>query len=405
MVNIDTAANEGRRLGREQWFVLAAAFLGWMFDGLEMGLFPIAARPALIDLMNRPPESAIGEWYSYLVALFLLGAAAGGFLFGWMGDKMGRVRTMAMSIAAYSLFTGAAYFATEPWHLGACRFLAALGMGGEWALGVALVMECWPEKFRPLLAGIIGAAANFGFLGISVIGIYFHVTVDSWRWMMLAGAAPGLLAVFIIAFIPESRKWQESVKGGAVKPVKEIFATRLAIPTILGIAFASVALIGTWGAVSGFLPPWTDQLTDGEATLRLQLRASESIGEPIPPAAITSVENVAIHADNTDTTDYQAVKHQGPTDGIQPGQTFSYSLVVSNHSATPGAGVRVVDRLPAGAMDPAAVVALGPGEVDFDPDSGLLTWDVGHLENRNPGAKAWIQFVLSVGAILGCFAG
>lgn len=203
---------ESKPLGKEQWFVLIAAFLGWMFDGLEMGLFPLAARPALRNLMNMPSEAAVGEWYSYLVALFLVGAAAGGLIFGWLGDRIGRVRTMALSIAVYAGFTGCCFFVTAPWQLGMFRFLAALGMGGEWALGVALVMECWPEKLRPILAGVIGAAANFGFLGISVVGLCFEVTIESWRWMMLAGAAPGVLAFLVIAFIPESERWKQSVK-------------------------------------------------------------------------------------------------------------------------------------------------------------------------------------------------
>ena len=96
--------SESKPLTRVQWYVLIAAFLGWMFDGLEMGLFPIAAGPALRDIMPGASEGEIGEVYSWLVALFLLGAAAGGLLFGWLGDRMGRVRTMALSIAAYSLF-------------------------------------------------------------------------------------------------------------------------------------------------------------------------------------------------------------------------------------------------------------------------------------------------------------
>ncbi len=269
MSNNTLSPTGSQPLKKEQWFVLIAAFLGWMFDGLEMGLFPIAARPALRDLMSTvnsageiifPAEAVVGQTYSWLVALFLLGAAAGGLLFGWMGDRMGRVRIMALSIAVYSGFTGLCYLATEPWHLGVFRFCAALGMGGEWSLGVALVMECWPEKLRPILAGVIGAAANVGFLLISLLGMFVAVTTDQWRWIMLAGAAPGLLAIFVIFFIPESQKWKESVKEKTSKPIQEIFTTRLIWPTLLGIAFASVALIGTWGAVSGFLPVWVDQL-------------------------------------------------------------------------------------------------------------------------------------------------
>jgi len=251
---------QSKPLSRHQWFVLIAAFLGWMFDGLEMGLFPIAARPALQDLLQITDDATIGMWNGRLVAAFLFGAAAGGLLFGWLGDRIGRVRTMALSIAAYALFTGCCYFATHPWQLGVFRFCAALGMGGEWSLGVALVMECWPEKLRPLLAGIIGAAANFGFLGIALLGMFFKVTPDSWRWIMLAGAVPGVLAVFIILFIPESERWKDSVKAGASKPIREIFTTSLIWPTLLAICFASIPLIATWGGVSGFLPLWADQL-------------------------------------------------------------------------------------------------------------------------------------------------
>ena len=248
---------------QSQWLVLAAAFLGWMFDGLEMGLFSLVARPALQDLLRgtERSEGEIGEWIAYLMALFLLGAACGGLLFGWLGDRMGRVRSMVLSILAYSGFTGACYFATEPWHLGILRFLAALGMGGEWALGVALVVECWPERLRPLLAGVIGAAGNVGYLMIGVLVMSFAVTPESWRWTMLVCASPAVLGFIILAFLPESKRWQQSVQRSAAKPIREIFTTRLFWSTLLAVIFASVALIGTWGCVHAFLPSWTDQLT------------------------------------------------------------------------------------------------------------------------------------------------
>jgi MFS family permease len=242
--------------------VLFAALLGWMFDGLEMGLFPVAARPALIDLMKVGPgnEALVGTWISYFTAVFLVGAAAGGVLFGWLGDKLGRVRSMALSILAYSFFTGCCYFATEPWHLAVCRFASALGMGGEWGLGVALVMESWPERLRPVLAGVIGAAGNVGYLLVGVLAMQFRVTPESWRWTMLVCASPALLAFLIIALIPESERWKESVKQGGSKPFHEIFGPKLRQPTLLATAFATIALIGTWGAVTGFLPSWADQL-------------------------------------------------------------------------------------------------------------------------------------------------
>src|SRR5213594_2717353 len=150
---------------RAQWLVLAAAFLGWMFDGLEMGIFPLVARPALQDMMQTAAggDQFVGLWMGRITALFLIGAACGGLTFGWLGDRIGRVRSMALSILTYSVFTGLCFFAQEPWHLGALRFIAAFRMGGEWSLGVALVMEAWPAEKRPLVAGIIRAASNVGF--------------------------------------------------------------------------------------------------------------------------------------------------------------------------------------------------------------------------------------------------
>jgi MFS family permease len=151
-----------------------------------------------------------------------------------------------------------------PWELGLFRFLAAIGMGGEWALGVALVMECWPEKHRPLLAGAIGAASNIGFGLLGVLGLFFKVTPTSWRWVMLAGAAPALLALLIARWVPESPRWKDSVSRSRAKPFREIFSPNLVRRTLLGLSFASIALIGTWGSVQ-WLPSWADQLTGGTA--------------------------------------------------------------------------------------------------------------------------------------------
>lgn len=256
-------AAEPTRLTGKQWIVLAAAFLGWMFDGVEIGLFPLVVRPALQSL-GMTDDAQIGQWNSVVVAAFLLGAAAGGILFGWLGDKIGRVRSMVMSIVIYSGFTGACVLATQPWHLGVCRFLASLGMGGEWSLAVALVMECWPEKHRPRLAGAIGAAANFGFLFIAIVAMGRSVTPDDWKWIMLVGASPALLALVIAMFVPESERWKESMKKGPTKPLKEIFAPGLRKSTLLAIVFSGVPLVGTWAAVSGWTPLWVDQIRQTE---------------------------------------------------------------------------------------------------------------------------------------------
>jgi MFS transporter, SHS family, sialic acid transporter len=251
---------------KARWMALIAAFLGWMFDGMEMGIFPLVARPALQEMQVNSgivDDKFISHWMGWITAWFLWGAALGGIVFGWLGDRIGRVRAMTLSILCYSLFTGLSYFATQPWHLGVFRFIAALGMGGEWSLGVALVMECWPAKHRPLLAGAIGAAANVGFALIAVFGIVFPITPTSWRWVMLIGAAPALLTFFIRLFVPESERWKESVKDGHAQPLREIFGGGLLKTTLLAIAFASISLIVTWGAVQ-WIAAWADQMAGKE---------------------------------------------------------------------------------------------------------------------------------------------
>jgi MFS family permease len=217
-----------------------------MFDGLEMGLFPLVARPAMLELMGPDQMSNFGTWMSIIIALFLVGAALGGVLFGLLGDRIGRTRAMIWSVLAYSLFSAACAFATEPWHIAVLRCFAALGMGGEWALGVALVMEIWPSKSRPLMAGLIGAAANVGFLIVALLSLGLQGIVaglgrflsallpsawtaallanGSWRLLFLLGALPAFLTLFIRAFVPESERWHQATAQQKVKPrVSEIF--------------------------------------------------------------------------------------------------------------------------------------------------------------------------------------
>jgi MFS transporter, SHS family, sialic acid transporter len=243
--------------------VLLAAFLGWMFDGLEMGIFPLVARPALQQMQSAQgimDDKFVGYWMGWVTATFLLGAAGGGVLFGWLGDKVGRVRAMSLAILCYSIFTGLVYFAAAPWHLAALRFVAALGMGGEWALGVALVMEVWPEKNRPMLAGIIGASANVGFALIACVGMFFAVTQETWRYVVVIGALPAALTFFVRLFVPESEKWQHAVAIKPTQPIKEIFTNPALIrPVLIATLLASVALIGTWGSVQ-WLPLWADKM-------------------------------------------------------------------------------------------------------------------------------------------------
>jgi MFS family permease len=169
--------------------VLAAAFLGWMFAGLQIALFVLIHRPAMISLMTRGSgsdsapvnEQAITEWFAWYQAAFLLGAACGGWIFGVLGDRSGRTRALAFSILCYSLCTGACYFASSPGEMLVWRFLACLGVGGAWPNTVALVAEAWPAASRPFLAGVLGTAANVGQVAMGSTSLPMPGAGRSWR--------------------------------------------------------------------------------------------------------------------------------------------------------------------------------------------------------------------------------
>jgi MFS family permease len=216
---------------------LIAAFLGWLFDGFEMGLFPLIGKPALQDLLPGTSDLTQSSWFTVIIAVFLVGAATGGVLFGWLGDKLGRVKAMTLAIFTYAIFTGLCGFVTEAWQFAVLRFIASLGMGGEWSLGVALVNELWAGRNRAWIAGLIGAASNIGFLLTGILslllnGFIGHVTdflngiglsqaaADyllhnrAWRFLAVSGALPALINFFILIYVPESHKWEEEKKAG-----------------------------------------------------------------------------------------------------------------------------------------------------------------------------------------------
>ena len=240
---------------RGAWLALTAALLGWMFDGAEMGVFSLVGRPAMLELLGKQHESDVAKWLGVITAVFLVGAATGGVLFGWLGDRIGRVRAMTISVLCYAIFTACGGLSQNPWQLGLARFIASLGMGGEWSLGVALVMEVWPNRSRAFMAGLIGAAANVGYLMVGIVGLLLvstvsgsggglaigielpswasHLTANSgWRLMMILGIVPALLTFFIRLFVPESHKWEEEQKRGTT--------SNWATADLLGVLFGAI---------------------------------------------------------------------------------------------------------------------------------------------------------------------
>ncbi len=223
-------ASVARDTNSAKYLALMAALLGWMFDGFEQGLFPVISRPALIELLQLDraslDEKQISFWNALINCSYLVGAATGGVIFGWLGDRIGRVRAMTFSILTYAFGSAIAAFTTAAWQIVPIRFVGALGMGGEWSLGVALVMEIWQGQSRALLAGLIGAAANVGYLLVGLVSLGLGALKESllglglsnswveWRLLMVCGALPALLVFFIRLFVPESERWEHEKEKG-----------------------------------------------------------------------------------------------------------------------------------------------------------------------------------------------
>jgi SHS family sialic acid transporter-like MFS transporter len=243
--------------------VLFAAFSGLLFDGIELGLMPIASLSVTRGLLGDGFTDALaGDWFARFTASLMLGAAIGGIVFGALGDRIGRTRAMGVSILFYSVFSGVGWLVGSMEQMLVLRFFVGLGIGGMWPNGVALVSECWPNVSRPMVAGIVGAGLNTGILLLSQIARIWHVTPDSWRWLFGWSAVPGLLGVAALYFVPESPRWL-STRTQAVKrtaaPLRELFHPPLLRVTLLGIMLGSIPMIGAWAA-SKWMIPWADKI-------------------------------------------------------------------------------------------------------------------------------------------------
>ena len=254
--------------------ILAVAFLGWFFGGVQIGMTNLieGAAVALLDqagwaegLDEAESSRAIDTWFAWLQCGFLFGAAAGGYLFGKLGDRIGRTRALGISIIWFSALTGLAYFAANPLQLLIIRFLACLGVGGCWPNGVALVSEAWAKVARPVMASLIGLAGNLGIFAFSTLKAYVAKNPEAvgdlgFRWVFLAGATAAPLGIVILLFVKESPAWLaarhalENGDGDASSPsTPSVFRKPYLGVTLVGIALATVPLFGGWGSFSWIL--------------------------------------------------------------------------------------------------------------------------------------------------------
>ncbi len=273
-VKVSTNTADGawwRDLSRYQWFVFLVATLGWLFDTMDQQLFNLARKPAVTELLGATPgdASAAGAitYHSGLTtSIFMIGWATGGIFFGILGDKIGRAKTMMLTILTYSAFTGLSALSTGVWDFAAYRFLTGLGVGGQFAVGVALVAEVMSDRSRPYALGWLQALSAVGNMLAAVIGIGLGkmqetgLVASPWRAMFLVGVAPALLAIPIFLKLKEPERWKAAVRKeedeeeGGTEPahklgsVSELFTDpRWRKNTIVGMVLAFSGVVGLWG--------------------------------------------------------------------------------------------------------------------------------------------------------------
>jgi SHS family sialic acid transporter-like MFS transporter len=252
---------------RARYVVLFVAFSALLFDGMELGLMPIAAGSVAKSFLGDAFTKELGGlWFAKLNASLLLGAAVGGIWMGSLGDKIGRTRALGIGVLFYSVFCGLGYFATSLNQMLVLRFLVGLGVGGVWPNGVALVSECWPKVSRPMVAGIMGAGINVGIFILSRLTAYFHITPESWRWVFAICGAPAILGIAILWLVSESPTWlaqrnrrraEANSSQNSATPLSELFRPPLLRIILVGIALGSIPLVGAWAA-SKWIFPWAE---------------------------------------------------------------------------------------------------------------------------------------------------
>jgi MFS family permease len=261
-----------------QWIVLLAAWLGWGFDAFDSLLFNFVAPNCVPTLLHLPigspaAKTATLQWTGILTSLLLLGWAAGGVLFGQVADRLGRTRTLLLTMLVYALGTAACAVAPNLWVLILFRAAASLGIGGEWAAGAAMVAEVVPEKRRIEAGALLYTSAPVGlflatFLNFQIAGKLFRGQPEvSWRYVFLCGLIPAAVAFLLRLFVHEPERWQKAASTAPPPRLAEIFSPGIRALTFSGFSMAVVALIAWWSC-NAFLPVVATGLAQTEAQRR-----------------------------------------------------------------------------------------------------------------------------------------
>ncbi|HEY3781095.1 MAG TPA: MFS transporter [Fimbriimonadaceae bacterium] len=224
------------------WKGFVAAWLGWCFDGMDGYLYALVALPFVTELVGS--SQAAKQPAAWVQAAFLFGWAIGGALFGRLGDKIGRAKTLNLTILTFALFTGLSTFSTSWQMLMVFRFISALGIGGEWAAGSALVSETLHPKHRTWASATLQTGFQFGMIAAALaVGFFSHFDV---RYVFLIGVIPALLTLWIRFAVPEPPAWREERQTRQMPKISDLFAPSLIKVTLLTLGLAGICLTTVW---------------------------------------------------------------------------------------------------------------------------------------------------------------
>jgi MFS family permease len=251
-------------LTRYHWLVLLAAWLGWGFDAFDALLFNYVAPncvPTLLGLEIGSAEArqATPFWTGILTSLLLLGWAAGGVLFGTVADRLGRMRTLMLTMLLYAVGTAACAVAPNIWWLALFRLIASLGIGGEWAAGASMVAEVVPEKRRVEAGALLYTAAPLGLMFATyvnhlVAGVWLTDSPElSWRVVFLFGLVPAAVAFLVRLFVREPERWSRVRGAEPMARLSELWSPQIRGVVLRGTSMAVIALITWWGC-NAFIP-------------------------------------------------------------------------------------------------------------------------------------------------------
>ncbi|HEX4412147.1 MAG TPA: MFS transporter, partial [Lacipirellulaceae bacterium] len=222
----------------------------------DLHLYTIVATPFVAELLAADQKSdAVREKSSWIQAAFLVGWALGGGFFGRVGDRLGRSRALMLTILTYAMFTGLAYFARSWQELLVYRFLAALGIGGEWAVGASLLSETWPAKWRHWIAAVLQTGVNLGILLAMLAGyVLLPMLKLSEQSVFLVGVLPALLVFWIRRAVPEPAEWRLAQKATRSSQPRfiELFQGRAKWITVPAILVCATSLTGHWAFMFWF---------------------------------------------------------------------------------------------------------------------------------------------------------